>query len=142
MLSRDQAFIQSEQVDRVGPRTVGVAHDLNNLLAIFGGNLETLAQRIGNKNPMRRQVQASPLAVHRGARLALCSNTGRKGFQLAGQSTGRSPPGIHYYPARADVRCPLHPGSTQPTGWVPMRRLPGRRTGVDSPSANRPHLQE
>ena len=48
MLSRDQAFIQSQQVDRVGPLTVGVAHDLNNLLAIIAGNLETLAQRIGN----------------------------------------------------------------------------------------------
>jgi hypothetical protein len=43
MLSRDQAFIQSQQVDRVGPLTVGVAHDLNNLLAIIAGNLETLS---------------------------------------------------------------------------------------------------
>jgi len=98
MLSRDQAFIQSQQVDRVGPLTVGVAHDLNNLLAIIAGNLETLEQRIGNKNPMRRQVQVAPHAVH--------------------------------------------PGSTQPTRRILLRRLPGRGTTVHSPSANRPHLQE
>jgi hypothetical protein len=97
MLSRDQAFIQSQQVDSVGPLTVGVAHDLNNLLAIMAGNLETLAQRIGNKNPMRHRVQAAPLAVHRGTRLALCSNTGRKGSELTEQSAGRSPPDIRYY---------------------------------------------
>ena len=98
MLSRDQAFIQSQQVDRVGPLTVGVAHDLNNLLAIIAGNLETLEQRIGNTNPMRRQVQATPHAVH--------------------------------------------PGSTQPTRRILLRRLPGRRTSVHSPSASWPHLQE
>jgi hypothetical protein len=67
MLSRDQAFIQSQQVDRVGPLTVGVAHDLNKLLAIIAGNFETLAQRIGNKNPMRRQMRAAPHAVHSGS---------------------------------------------------------------------------
>ena len=142
MLSRDRAFIQSQQVDRVGPLTVGVAHDLNNLLAIVAGNLETLALRIGNKNPMQRQVQAAPLAVHRGTRLALCLNTGRKGSQLTGQSAGRSPPDVRYYPTRADLGCPLHPGSAQPTRWVLLRRLLGRRTSVHSPSANRPHLQE
>ena len=125
MLSRDQAFIQSQQVDRVGPLTVGVAHDLNNLLAINTGNLKTLEQRIGNKNPMRRQV-------HRGAQLGQCSNTGRKGSQ----------PDIRYYPARADLGRPLHPGSAQPPRWVLLRRLPGRRTSVHSPSASRPHLQE
>ena len=141
MLSRDQAFIQSQQVDRVGPLTVGVAHDLNNLLAIIAGNLETLAQRIGNKNPMQCQVQAAPLAVHRGARLALCSNTGRKGSQLTGQSAGRSPPDIRCYPTRGSG-IPLHPGSIQPTRWVGLRRLPGRRTSVHSPSASWPHLQE
>ena len=194
MLSRDQAFIQSQQVDRVGPLIAGVAHDLKNVLAIIAGNLETLAQRIGNKNPMRRHVKA----VHRGARLAQCSidvapgqqfdplkaginevaltprtyysstwwirstwcrayatshgrpmstrtgkaALGRKGSQLTGQSAGRSPPGIRHYPARADLRCPLHPGSAQPTRWVLLRRLLGRRTSVHSPSANRPHLQE
>ena len=119
MLSRDRAFIQSQQVDRVGPLTVGVAHDLNNLLAIIAGNLETLAQRIGNKNPMECQVQ----------RLALCSNTGRKGSQLTGQSAGRSPPDIRCYPTRGSG-IPLHPGSIQPTRWVGLRRLPGRRTSV------------
>ena len=140
MLSRDRAFIQSQQVDRVGPLTVGVAHDLNNLLALIAGNLETL-ERIGNKNPMRRQVQAAPHAVHRGARLALCSNTGRKGSQLTGQSAGRSPPDIRCYPTRGSG-IPLHPGSIQPTRWVGLRRLPGRRTSVHSPSASWPHLQE
>lgn len=198
MLSRDQAFIQSQQVDRVGPLTVGAAHSLNNLLAIIAGDRETLKQRTGNKNPMRRQMQAAPHAVHRGAGLAQCSvrvapgqrldpvkadvnevaldvadllqlsvvdrihvvpclcdehwpamstrtgkaALGRKGSQLTGQSAGRSLPGIRYYPARADPRCPLHPGSAQPTRWVLLRRLSGRRTSVHSPSANRPHLQE
>jgi hypothetical protein len=94
MLPRDQAFIQSQQVDRVGPPTVGVAHDLNNVLAIIAGNLETLEPRIGDTA------------------------------------------------ARADLGCPLHPGSTQPTRLVLLRRLLGRRTSVHSPLANRPHLQE
>jgi hypothetical protein len=197
LLSRDQAFIQSQQVDRVGPLTVVVAHDLNNLLALIAGNLETL-ERIGNKNPMRRQVQAAPHAVHRGARLAQCSvhlapgqqfdpvkadvnevaltsrtyyrpagwirfmwcrayatsygrpmstrtgkaAPGRKGSQLTGRSAGWSPPGIRYYPVRANLRRPLHPGSAQPTRWVLLRRLLGRRTSVHPPSASRPHLQE
>jgi hypothetical protein len=50
MLWCDQAFSQSQQVDRVGTLTVGVARYLKNLPTISAGNLETLEQRIGNKN--------------------------------------------------------------------------------------------
>tara|TARA_R110002110_G_scaffold284986_2_gene499156 strand:- start:8767 stop:10767 length:2001 start_codon:yes stop_codon:yes gene_type:complete len=62
----EQQLRQAQRLEAVGQLTGGIAHDVNNLLAVIQGNTEFLADEIGDDNEMVRAIQR---ASRRGAEL-------------------------------------------------------------------------
>ena len=72
---------QSEKMETVGRLVGGVAHDFANLLTLIAGYSDILLNRIGEKDPIRPELDEIRKAANRGARL-----TG----QLLGFTRGQS----------------------------------------------------
>ena len=62
----EQQLRQAQRLEAVGQLTGGIAHDVNNLLAVIQGNTEFLADEIGEDNEMVRSILR---ASQRGAEL-------------------------------------------------------------------------
>jgi signal transduction histidine kinase/CheY-like chemotaxis protein len=72
---------QSQKMETVGRLTGGVAHDFANLLTLISGYSDILLNRIGEKDPLRPELDEIRKAANRGARLT---------SQLLGFSRGQS----------------------------------------------------
>lgn len=62
----EQQLRQAQRLEAVGQLTGGIAHDVNNLLAVIQGNTEFLADELGDDNEMVRSILR---ASQRGAEL-------------------------------------------------------------------------
>lgn len=62
----EQQLRQAQRLEAIGQLTGGIAHDVNNLLAVIQGNTEFLADEIGDDNQMLRAIAR---ASKRGAEL-------------------------------------------------------------------------
>jgi two-component system, cell cycle sensor histidine kinase and response regulator CckA len=60
---------QSEKMETVGRLVGGVAHDFANLLTLIAGYSDILLNRIGEKDPLRPELDEIRKAANRGARL-------------------------------------------------------------------------
>jgi PAS domain S-box-containing protein len=60
---------QAQKMEAVGQLTGGVAHDFNNLLAVMSGNVELLAEGIGDNERLHNLTRRALTAVERGAAL-------------------------------------------------------------------------
>jgi signal transduction histidine kinase/CheY-like chemotaxis protein len=72
---------QSEKMETVGRLVGGVAHDFANLLTLIAGYSDILLNRIGEKDPLRPELDEIRKAANRGARLTA---------QLLGFTRGQS----------------------------------------------------
>ncbi len=75
------ADFQARKMETVGRLVGGVAHDFANLLTLIAGYTDILLNRIGQKDPLRPEIDEIRKAANRGARL-----TG----QLLGFTRGRT----------------------------------------------------
>ena len=67
---RDAVLAQAQRLTTVGELSGGMAHELNNLLMVIGGNLELIdMQPKGARNQIAKLVQTAHTAVLRGAEL-------------------------------------------------------------------------
>jgi PAS domain S-box-containing protein len=67
--SIEAKFLQAQKMEAIGQLTGGLAHDFNNLLAVIIGNLDLLAERIGD-DPQATEIMKDALnASLRGAEL-------------------------------------------------------------------------
>jgi signal transduction histidine kinase/CheY-like chemotaxis protein len=78
---RQAAVKQSEKMETVGRLVGGVAHDFANLLTLIAGYSDILLNRIGEKDPVRPEIDEIRKAANRGARLTA---------QLLGFTRGQS----------------------------------------------------
>lgn len=60
---------QAQKMEALGQLTGGIAHDFNNLLAIVVGNLELVAEEIGDDKSVRELIQSALHGALRGAEL-------------------------------------------------------------------------
>lgn len=60
---------QAEKMETVGRLVGGVAHDFANLLTLIAGYSDILLNRIGEKDPLRPEIDEIRKAANRGARL-------------------------------------------------------------------------
>ena len=60
---------QSQKIEAVGRLAGGIAHDFNNLLTVIIGYCELMTLKIGEKNPLREDVQEINKAADRAAAL-------------------------------------------------------------------------
>jgi two-component system cell cycle sensor histidine kinase/response regulator CckA len=60
---------QSEKMETVGRLVGGVAHDFANLLTLIAGYSDILLNRVGEKDPLRGELDEIRKAANRGARL-------------------------------------------------------------------------
>lgn len=72
---------QSEKMETIGRLVGGVAHDFANLLTLIAGYTDILLNRIGEKDPLRPELDEIRKAANRGARLT---------SQLLGFTRGQS----------------------------------------------------
>jgi PAS domain S-box-containing protein len=70
LLLSESALLQAQKMESLGKLTGGVAHDFNNVLQIISGNLQLLQVTMGDNQAALRRLEASAVAVDRGARLA------------------------------------------------------------------------
>jgi PAS domain S-box-containing protein len=68
---QDAALVETERLTTVGEMAGGMAHELNNLLMVIGGNLELMdmQQRTSKENSTAQYVATAHAAVERGAEL-------------------------------------------------------------------------
>ena len=60
---------EHEALARPGEDTASVAHDLNNVLTVIQGYVETLLEEVGGASPLRGDLDAIHRAVERGSSL-------------------------------------------------------------------------
>lgn len=68
---RDATLAQTQRLTTVGELSGGMAHELNNLLMVIGGNLELIEtqERYSKNGPSAKYAETAHLAVERGAEL-------------------------------------------------------------------------
>ena len=67
--SAAESLRHSDKMMAIGQLTGGIAHDFNNLLAIVRGNLELLAEDLGEESKLRQRIETATAAADRGAAL-------------------------------------------------------------------------
>src|SRR6185437_8049907 len=65
----DERITQARKMETVGRLVGGVAHDFANLLTLIAGYSDILLNRIGEKDPLRPELDEIRKAANRGARL-------------------------------------------------------------------------
>lgn len=60
---------EAQKMESLGQLTGGIAHDFNNLLAVIIGNLDFLAEKIPQNDPLTRYITPSLQAAEHGAEL-------------------------------------------------------------------------
>ena len=73
---------RAEKMETMGRLLGGVAHDFANLVTLISGYSEILLARIGEKDPLRPELEEIRKAANRGARLTA---------QLLGYTRGHVP---------------------------------------------------
>ena len=65
----EQQLLHAQRLESIGTLAAGIAHDLNNILNTVMGNIDLIANQIGDKEKLARRVQAIQKASQHGAQV-------------------------------------------------------------------------